>query len=460
MVNINTILKFLMLQTVTSLQEFIEQNLHRKTLVVISSDFHNIDENVTFIFRLILPKLIINSKNITNLEIFNDYIIVEPDAITLSSSLDLIKYNINSRGRFLIIVEKPLSVDQLKSTFQELWRLYIYNVIIYTNGSYVTWYPYLSKNRCGTATNIVSVLSSNPYDNKIPKKFNGCPITVTWDKLALAIKTPFDKSDPGYSIRLLDTVAQMINISTIYLTKNLPYMKAGKKDFRPLKQDIRQRNIDLVFMVAMAPISPEFEHSIPYYETYCYFVLPPRRKIISSTTTLFIFSTEIWMLIFASAFTMGVLLNYLDDCSLVVSLFQIIELMLQGTVRKVAKNTFVRLVFTVFFFYVLHLAWIYSSQLSGVMTKPSYEPKISTIKELGMSEKKLQFSDVWLGVFANKSAYTNILKKQVKPEKVPSFEKEVLDFTQKLDHAIVISMDRLLFIKNYNKLHLVQKDKV
>ena len=446
MITITIIVQLLLFQTVISLKEFITKQFSQEIIVIVSSSFSNLDTKLNFIFQLNQSKLIITSQNVSNLESFNNYLIIEQNLTSLSPCIDSMKSSVNTRGKFLVVVQENTTEDETKLVLETLWRFYIYNVVIYTNWSiFVTWYPYHPDNHCGTTINLVE--SQTPYDNKIPTHLNSCPIRASWVEMPLVIKTPFSKRDPGYGIRVIDTVAEKINLSVIYLKTEMGSPHTDADLFLTLSDNQK-------------PVGTEFELSTHYTEINCYFVLPPRRKITSSTSTLVVFSTDIWMMMFVSILSMIILWKHLTKGSLQTCFFQIVRLILQGILRQIPDGTLARVVSALFFFYILPLSWIYVSQLSGVLSQPSYEPKISTIQEFAESTKRLKIDDTWEKFLKTKGVYTQIVKKQIKSNKTNSFDEDVNQFIQNLDYAIILSDTRLLFFKNYEKLEVLSQDKV
>ncbi|KAJ3652050.1 hypothetical protein Zmor_018049 [Zophobas morio] len=297
-----TLLKCLLLHTVTSLEEFIWKHFSNKTFVIISSSFDNF-EPLTPIIHSYHSKVITTSRNAPNLGTFTNYIIVGKEPNDLISSIDVLKYKINTRGRYLVIIEKNCTDDAYKSVFETLWSAYIYNVVLYANlTTFVTWYPYHAHSHCGTVVNMV--ISQNPYNNKIPKKYDGCPVNVTWDVIDLAIKTPFNRTDPGYIIRLLDTVAGNLNLSIIYLKEAIPYIALAHLSgtYDDLKREMVTKNIDLSIVTSGSSklFEPELDITHFFLEECIFFALPPRRKIRLGISILLIFSSEIWGLILIS----------------------------------------------------------------------------------------------------------------------------------------------------------------
>ena len=129
--------------------------------------------------------------------------------------------------------------------------------------------------------------------------------------------------------------------------------------------------------------------------------------------------------------------------------------------KRVPKNTLTRFTFVFFFFYNCNLNWIYVSQLSGVLSKPSYEPKLSTIQDVALSNKILRFNSFWDQFFEGTIFEKEIFEKKIDiPDEKNSFKDQITDFLKKLDHGFVNSNTRMHFIKNYEKLHVVSHEKV
>ena len=301
------IVTLISLQQVNSLEEFITKYLSHETLVIISSNLENIDD---FLLISKQPKLVVNSKSAPNLEAFNSYLISETESNSMITSLQLLKDTVNRRGRFLVILKTNCSETVLKNVFQKMWNFYISNVVIYTNLRFVTWYPYHEENQCGNVVNLVTVKSENPYEKKINIGSN-CPMSVTWEKVALGIKSPFNKKDPGYFIRILETVLQKVNTTPIYLSQNINYFTLAliKGHYSDLKDDMLKRNIDMA-IISLDTTNlgvPLMECSDFLWQYTLFFVLPPRSRTVSSVETLAIFTGQIWSLIFISIIFLTVL---------------------------------------------------------------------------------------------------------------------------------------------------------
>ncbi|KAJ3652052.1 hypothetical protein Zmor_018051 [Zophobas morio] len=328
---------------------------------------------------------------------------------------------------------------------------------------FFTWYPYNFENQCGTVFNLVKIKSRNPYENKIIGKLNNCPVTVTWDEVALGIKSPFDKADPGYFIRAVDTVLQKVGLTPIYLKENLQYftLLRMKGHYNDLRDHMLKNKIDMAILtLKLSNTEISFmEISDFFTDFYFFFVLPPRRQITNSTETLVIFKGQIWLLILVTSLLLAVLWKFIMKNTLQNSFFEIIQIILQSSTTENPTGTTQKFFFCLVFFYCLNLNWFYVSGLSGVLSQPSYEPKISTINDLIQSNKVLKFPNGYETLFKEKSYFSLLLKKRV-DRKTKSYEEHVQDFAEELDHGIITSSSRIYFIKDYQKLQILDRDKI
>jgi hypothetical protein len=104
----------------------------------------------------------------------------------------------NNRAHFLVVVSIPVENPQLLSL--EIVKYFWYNanvldVVIFISDNRVfnlyTWYPYNSETECWTIQDVVLINQwnvgstgelrdgQNIFTNKIPRKFNGCPMNVS-----------------------------------------------------------------------------------------------------------------------------------------------------------------------------------------------------------------------------------------------------------------------------------------
>ncbi|RZB39327.1 Lig chan domain containing protein, partial [Asbolus verrucosus] len=422
------------------------------------------DDRLSFILRLNQPKLLINPTVPRELTEFQNYIIVANEI----SNLEALRYKMNTRGRFLGILPNSTE-DELKSAFETLLSFNIYNVVIYNWTDFVTWYPYNSENRCGTSVNLVTNSKSlNSFANKIPKKFNGCSLSVTWWGLSISIKTPFNESDPGFIIDFLNAVGKKIDVKLVYLKENLNYfaLVRAKRHYEDLREDMLRRKIDVCVNIMDIEvgdsIGAEMENSKYLFEMFNYFILPPRRKIMDSGKIFGFFSLGIWSMITVSVLVMAILWCVLTKSSLKESVFQMIRLTLQLAMDQEPKATFQRLVFLLFFFYIMNLSWIYTSKMSSVLTLPSYEKKIKTITELSQSEKTLRFHEIFeinLKV-KGEEIYENIMKKTTMRVDKGNFLKELKDFVKVLNYGTIVPDTVLYFVRKPNNLEVITQEQV
>jgi hypothetical protein len=219
----SSLLLIVEMATALSLQNFINLHFHDDSVVVVSSNFENWHPKLQPLLHLHNPKIAANPRVPHSLRAYKNYIIVEDDPDALTASVDRLLYNFDPRGRILVIFHENSTEDDLKSTFETLWSYYVHNVVVWANWTrFVTWYPYGVDNRCGTVVNLVTNLS--PFADKIPQDMHGCPVKVTWNKFSYAVRSPFDRRNPGYAIKFLDTIAQQMNIEMQYLRNNSDYL--------------------------------------------------------------------------------------------------------------------------------------------------------------------------------------------------------------------------------------------
>ncbi|RZB39323.1 uncharacterized protein BDFB_002879, partial [Asbolus verrucosus] len=424
------------------------------------------DERLEFIFHLNQPKIVTNTQIPGE---FENYILIENSLDILRDSLEKWKYNFNTRGNILVIFQKNYTEDDLRSAFETLWSFYIYNVVIYNNWTdFVTWYPYKRENKCGNRVNLVTNPKSlNMFENKIPKHLGGCPITVTWNNMSFGIKSPFEDRDPGYVIEAINTIGKIIDANITYLKNNSNYFILSLKtgNYFHLIQDMTTRKIDLGVTIAGESVrfEKELETTKPLFRMDQYFILPPRKKIRNSGKIFGIFSLGTWSITFATLLIMATFWKYLTQISLVTTVFYMVQLSLQCVVNRIPKKTIPRIVFLLYIFFIMNLSWFYTSQMSSVLTSPSYEPKIRTISELVQSEKKLKFYSTYkrhLESYDPKIFEILMSKRLTNSDTLNPFG-IIEDFLTHLNFGVILSHEESSHvIKNSQKLEIVSENKI
>jgi hypothetical protein len=299
----SSLLLIVEMATALSLQNFINLHFHDDSVVVVSSNYENWHPKLQPLLHLHNPKIAANPRVPHSLRAYKNYIIVEDDPDALTASVDRLLYNFDPRGRILVIFHENSTEDDLKSTFETLWSYYVHNVVVWANWTrFVTWYPYGVDNRCGTVVNLVTNLS--PFADKIPRDMHGCPVKVTWNKFSYAVRSPFDRRNPGYAIKFLDTIAQQMNIEMQYLHNNSDYLLENMRNgsYHYLVHDVTVKRIDVG--VAYASLTHRLDRHVettrPFFQTNQFFVFPPRKKLKANRNILGIFSAAIWTAILFS----------------------------------------------------------------------------------------------------------------------------------------------------------------
>jgi hypothetical protein len=460
----SSLLLIVEMATALSLQNFINLHFHDDSVVVVSSNFENWHPKLQPLLHLHNPKIAANPRVPHSLRAYKNYIIVEDDPDALTASVDRLLYNFDPRGRILVIFHENSTEDDLKSTFKTLWSYYVHNVVVWANWTrFVTWYPYGVDNRCGTVVNLVTNLS--PFADKIPQDMHGCPVKVTWNKFSYAVRSPFDRRNPGYAIKFLDTIAQQMNIEMQYLRNNSDYFLENMRNgsYHYLVHDVTVRRIDVG--VAYASLTHRLDRQVettrPFFQTNQFFVFPPRKKLKANRNILGIFTAAIWTAILFSITAMIVFWKHLTREPLPWSVFFVVRLTFQS-IGNPPKSALLRVVFLLFVVYMTALNWIYLSQLSSILTSPQYEPQIRKMEDLLVSDKKLKFKTVhvqFLAAFGN-TTYRNLIGRRLEDDDRMDHFGLIRDFVDKRDHGIVMGETDLAWIKNNKKLEVLVHDKV
>ena len=461
------IIVFIQIITAHTLKNFMEQHFNKETVVIISFNFRNWNKFVQSLLNEIRPKIITNPQNFNKMATTSkNYIIVEDTPEILNASLEKLLYNIDHKGRFLIIFQNNLTEDDVRTTFKTLWNYYIHNTVIVTNSTnFHTWYPYNSENHCGSTINLVTNPKSlNMFAHKIPPTFNGCNVSITWNNFSYAIRTPQDRLNPGFAIRSLETIAELLKIRINYLSENTNYFHENSKvgSYETLTEDMTTRKIDLGFVIIGLThrLSNKVQLLKPFFKSKYYFVFPPRKKIHASQKMFAIFSATTWSVIFVSFVAMTFVWKYLNRVSLPSSFFFVFQMSFQSVCQP--KEMVFRLVFLLFVLYVTYLSWFYLGKMSSILTRPSYEPKIKKIDDIIRSDKRLIFKTMferYLATFGNQT-FENLIKRRIEDSNEMHYYEIIENFVRRKDHGIIMAGTDLAWIKNWESLEIVYRDEV
>jgi hypothetical protein len=452
--------------TIHSLENFIDRHFQDETVVLVSSDFGVWGENLDFLLRRQdRPKVIANpgvpGEMITP---FKNFVFVEADFDHFVPVLGQLRHKFNTRGQLVVIFHENSTEDDLKSTFETLWSYYVYNVVVYANLTrFVTWYPYSSASRCGSVVNLVTNAKS-PFANKIPKDLGGCPVNITWNRVSYVVKIPFDDEDPGYAVKVLNTIGEKMNVKMVYLNDNINYFSLAIKygTFHHLVQDMTRRHIDVALTIGDLHQGKKVETGQHILLFGQYFVLPPRKRVPRGGKFLEIFSDETWWSILVSVVSMSIVWRFVTGKELIGSVFYVVQLAVQNVVKQAPKSTTSRLIFVTFLLSATTLNWCYLSQLSSVLTEPSYEPKIQTISDLVKSDKKLRFWEFYKDHFATygREICENLMNRRVENSDSMTHSGMIREFVADLEYGVVLGEIALFQFKNPKVLQVLSYDNV
>ncbi|KAI2474253.1 Ionotropic receptor 180, partial [Diabrotica virgifera virgifera] len=121
--------------------------------------------------------------------------------------------------------------------------------VVYTqDGKLLGWYPYHIKSDCGKAVNPVNLFDEIPFENRIPRNLNGCPVSISWNMYAIFMWNPFNDTYPGALFLAMNTISEVMNFTPNYLINNsdflVDYLKTDT--FDTAERDMSDRNIDLI----------------------------------------------------------------------------------------------------------------------------------------------------------------------------------------------------------------------
>ncbi|KAJ3652057.1 hypothetical protein Zmor_018055 [Zophobas morio] len=463
------IIIILHLITTNALESFINTHFpQNEILVIISSNFQNWNKSLQTILTTDRPKIIatpqIQKEIHSTIKI---YISVEDDSESLNTAIQTIIDNINTRANFLIILQKTITENELKLVFQTLWSDYIYNVVVLANWTkFVTWYPYRKENHCGKTVNL-DMEHENFFKEKIPMKLDNCSVNVTWNEyVSWSVKSPHNEKDPGFAVTSLNTVAEKLNLKLDYLKDNLDYFRQCIEvgNFQPLCDYMTKEKIDVGLTIGQLAQNycAKIETTKDVIQYPQYFIFPPRKKIRNSKKIFTIFTLEIWSTILLSVLTMAILWKMLNRISYSNSLFYTVQLTFQFVVPQLPRKNLQRFVFFVFLYGITNLNWFYVSQMSSILTEPSYEPQLKTIADILKSTKKLKFFSFFEIHFQNYGNETcsKLMERRDKNSDLLGVSDRWLKEFVESDYGMILGEVDFIRFKERQKLHVVSYDNV
>lgn len=173
------------------------------------------------------------------------YVIYIKNELEFQEKLYKIKNSVswNPSAKFWILVPK-FSEDFIKFVLKQLWTNNAVNVVIIfktkAGVNIITWFPY-DRDFCGNFVGKLYVINKcnshgqlihkkEIFPNKVPKNLNACPVKTLYLRWLPAVIDPMSKSYPGYEVEIMKILAQVANITLVYMPLNIT--KLGQRNYR------------------------------------------------------------------------------------------------------------------------------------------------------------------------------------------------------------------------------------
>lgn len=374
----------LLLSTVKSkfIQNFYINNIFKQFLtsdddviIATSTNFQNFD----FLSNSTNPQLIKNYNKITKQTItiyrHYNYVIVDQNFINFKNTIICLLHenNLNVFGKYLIVLPVTQNTDELVKYFELLWQNEVYNVVIKTK-EYYTWYPYKD---CGRIITHQTSLSTG-FLNKIPKKLN-CSLRVNWSKASIIVKNPYNKTDPGIYILLANELSKLLGAPFIYINSSFDFTKLMIVGNSTIFSDVMlTENTTIAFGgFNFAFDFPEKNDYTTYISNVDAIIILPPRKAFPKWKAFFKFSPLAVTLLMLTFLLNGFVIHIFRKRQIFESLFESYQIFIQLSMSEFPKNFY----FLSILLFAFIINSIYLGELSGVFTKPNFEPKITSVED-------------------------------------------------------------------------------
>lgn len=290
-----------------------------------------------------------------------------------------------------------------KMIFELAWMYYVINIDLIDETLQLNSYLPYENESCGQ--NIQSVVIGKcqeigePFPNKIPKNFYGCPL-----RLMVNIYPPFvinprvmneSATHGGLDMAILNTFVRKFN-----LTKQIrasPSAFAFKLSNGNYSGSLFYLDANISDM-AIGSLFPnleffiDFDISSLYYEVHFSWIVPAAKQGKQWKSLVLIFNLYLWLIIFAVIGCNFIIWwvfgkhtsdkTYFEEIS--ICMLKCWYVFLQGGISLPYSAT-MRILVIFWAFFALLLATLYQSQLLSIMLTPVFEHQISNGKELGES---------------------------------------------------------------------------
>jgi hypothetical protein len=413
-----------------------------------------------FIFEIPNPKLLRNYK-IERTQRVNDrnynYVIVDDDFVHFQNTISslLKEDNLKVAGKYLIRVGN-LGEIEMQLVFSSLWKHEVYNVVVENQDQFYTWYPY---EKCGEVivrrTNL-----SRLFANKIPRKLN-CTLRIDWSRSAIFVKDPFDQSDPGVQVLYANQVVESMGASPVYLQDNIDFisklMTTKRFDFGAA---MVEKNVTFALggfgyflgeEILNSTVMSTFIGSLEQV-----LVLPPRR-LRPKWKEFFRFHTSTFSLLVLTVLAYALLTRLRTRMTLLDSIVLSFQLFVQLSTPRRPQTPSRRVFLLSMLIFSMLVNSFYLSMLSGVFTRPNYDPELTSIEDFAKSDIPVECHTEYfalLGKFLEPATRKLLQRKLIHTNKRGL--EQVFSFLDNADYAIFASTLRLRFVKNGERLETIR----
>uniref|UniRef100_A0A182YGJ7 Putative ionotropic receptor ligand binding domain-containing protein n=1 Tax=Anopheles stephensi TaxID=30069 RepID=A0A182YGJ7_ANOST len=229
------------------------------------------------------------------------------------------------------------------------------------------------------------------YGPKIPKYYNYCPLKVStsiWEPFVVGNASHIEK---GLEVLMLDAITARMRLVPVFsvIESALTTARITADNQTGLYADVLQRRTDLMIGgLHENPISRKLlSATIPYYQDDLTWCVPTARHAPKWLNVFIIFNVWTWLIAIGIIFAAAGLLyrfNYVERLYRVNytwMLLQSLAFSLSVYAHYWPRRVSIRLFLIGYMFYGLHWNAAYHSFLISVLTRPRYEPQISTIQQ-------------------------------------------------------------------------------
>jgi hypothetical protein len=332
-------------------------------------------------------------------------------------SLDKVR---NPRGNFLVVLNKIHTNfrQQVYVILKELWNRKILNAIVLLPASreqhildIYSWFPYESPSgKCGQIRAVVhmdqcvmhkgGVLARNVslFPMKIPRDLGRCPLTVStfpFPPFTIRGHTEDVTYTGGFEIRLLEFVAEAMNMSIVY--RPPPLEKWGQKlengSWTGIEGDLTlgRADIGLAGMILSQDEAVDMDFTVSHGSLGFMWVVPCARPFPRWKSITRVFSLAAWLLIFMTIILGAIILmclarNKEHELALYKTLtgcvFYSWAVVLGVSAESAPISGAVRLFFLLWIWYSLAINTVFQTFVTSYLVNPGLKKQMKSISDI------------------------------------------------------------------------------